>query len=70
MKTTLPIASALALCVGTAAADVVAGWNVRAGQANAVGAWRGPSGAHDFQVRLAMTKPCNRTSAGRQPAAS
>jgi len=37
MKTTLPIASALALCVGTAAADVVAGGNVRAGQATAVG---------------------------------
>jgi hypothetical protein len=55
MKNRFVIATALVLCVGTAAADVITDWNLRAGQTIAAGARRGPSGVLDFpMVHLAM----------------
>ena len=55
MKKRFIIATTLVLCVGTATADVITDWNIRAGQTIAAGARRGPSGVLDFpMVHLAM----------------
>src|SRR5918998_1016855 len=41
---------ALTLCASTAGADVISDWNLRAGQAIAAGARRGPSSVLDFAL--------------------
>jgi hypothetical protein len=55
MKKLFLIATTLILCVGTAVADVITDWNIRASQTIGAGARRGPSGVLDFpMVHLAM----------------
>jgi hypothetical protein len=55
MKKSLLITCALIASAGTAVADVIADWNIQAGQTIAAGARRGPSSVLDFpMVHLAM----------------